>query len=59
MPQLPPAHHETSKHDYPNETKVKKQNKTSQIQIQTLPSQWLITIKPKNEPLDFSDSFVF
>jgi NRPS condensation-like uncharacterized protein len=26
---LPPAHHETSKHDSPNETKVKeKQNKT-------------------------------
>jgi hypothetical protein len=29
MPHLPPAHHETSKHDSPNETKVKeKQNKT-------------------------------
>jgi hypothetical protein len=28
MPHLPPAHHETSKHDSPNETKVKeKQNK--------------------------------
>jgi hypothetical protein len=27
MPHLPPAHHETSKHDSPNETKVKeKQN---------------------------------
>jgi hypothetical protein len=28
MPHLPPAHHETSKNDSPNETKVKKQNKT-------------------------------
>jgi hypothetical protein len=29
MLHLPPAHHETSKHDSPNETKVKeKQNKT-------------------------------
>jgi hypothetical protein len=29
MPHLPPTHHETSKHDSPNETKIKeKQNKT-------------------------------
>jgi hypothetical protein len=29
MPHLSPAHHETSKHDSPNETKIKeKQNKT-------------------------------
>jgi hypothetical protein len=29
MPNLPPAHHETSKRDSPNETKIKeKQNKT-------------------------------
>jgi hypothetical protein len=29
MPRLPPAHHETSKHDSLNETKIKeKQNKT-------------------------------
>jgi hypothetical protein len=29
MPHLPAAHHETSKHDSPNETKIKeKQNKT-------------------------------
>jgi hypothetical protein len=29
MPHLAPAHHETSKHDSPNETKIKeKQNKT-------------------------------
>jgi hypothetical protein len=29
MPHQPPAHHETSKHDSPNETKIKeKQNKT-------------------------------
>jgi hypothetical protein len=28
MPHLPPAHHETNKHDSPNETKIKeKQNK--------------------------------
>jgi hypothetical protein len=31
MPHLPPAQHETSKHDSPNETKIKeKQNKTKQ-----------------------------
>jgi hypothetical protein len=29
MPHLPPIHHETSKHDSPNETKIKeKQNET-------------------------------
>jgi hypothetical protein len=29
MPHLPPTHHETSKHDSPNETKIKgKQNET-------------------------------
>jgi hypothetical protein len=29
MPHLPPAHHEASKHDSPNETKIKeKQNET-------------------------------
>jgi hypothetical protein len=29
MPHLPPAHHETSKHNSPNKTKIKeKQNKT-------------------------------
>jgi hypothetical protein len=29
MPHLPPAHHETRKHDYPDETKKKeKQNET-------------------------------
>jgi hypothetical protein len=29
MPHLPPAHHQTSKHDSPNETEVKeKQNET-------------------------------
>jgi hypothetical protein len=29
MPRLPPAHHETSKRDSPNETRIKeKQNKT-------------------------------
>jgi hypothetical protein len=31
MPHLPPADHETSKHDSPNRTKIKeKQNKTKQ-----------------------------
>jgi hypothetical protein len=31
MPHLLPAHHETRKHDYPNETNIKeKQNKTKQ-----------------------------
>jgi hypothetical protein len=30
--------------------------KLSRIRIQTLPSQWLITIKPRNEPLGFSIS---
>jgi hypothetical protein len=40
MPHLPPAHHEISKHDSLNETKIKeKQNKTSQIRIQASPSQ--------------------
>jgi hypothetical protein len=40
MPHLPPAHHETSKHDSSNETKVKeKQNELSWIRIQSLPSQ--------------------
>jgi hypothetical protein len=28
MPHLPPAHHETSKHDSPNETKIKGKNET-------------------------------
>jgi hypothetical protein len=28
MPHLPPAHHETSKHDSPNDTKIKEKNKT-------------------------------
>jgi hypothetical protein len=27
MPHLPPAHHETSKHDSSNETKVKRKTK--------------------------------
>jgi hypothetical protein len=38
MSHLPPAHHETSKRDSPNELKIK-ENKTKQsrIQIQTLP----------------------
>jgi hypothetical protein len=40
MPHLPPAHHETSKHDSLNETKIKvKQMNVCRIQIQTSPSQ--------------------
>jgi hypothetical protein len=40
MPHLPPAHHETSKHDSPNETKIKKKKKKlSWIRIQTSHSQ--------------------
>jgi hypothetical protein len=40
MPHLPPAHHETSKRDSPNETKIKENKmKLSQIRIQTSPSQ--------------------
>jgi hypothetical protein len=40
LPHLPPAHHETSKRDSLNETKIKeKQNKMSRIQIQTSPNQ--------------------
>jgi hypothetical protein len=55
MSHLSPAHHETSKRDFPNELKVKKtKTKTSRIRIQTLPCQWLITIKPSNGPLGFS-----
>jgi hypothetical protein len=34
----------------------KNKMKLSRIQIQTLPSQWLITIKPRNWPLGFSIS---
>jgi hypothetical protein len=57
MPHLPPADHETSKRDSVNQTKVKeKQNKTIRIRIQPSPSQWLITIKPRNWPLGFSIS---
>jgi hypothetical protein len=55
MPHLPPAHHKISKRDSPNETKIKKTKmKLSRVQIQTSPSQWLITIKPRNWPLGFS-----
>jgi hypothetical protein len=43
MPHLPPGHHEISKHNSPNETKIKeKQNKPFR------------TIKPRNWPLGFS-----
>jgi hypothetical protein len=49
MLHLPPTHHETSKHDSPNEVKDEsKTTKISQIRIQNSASQWLITIKPKN-----------
>jgi hypothetical protein len=51
-----PAHRETSKRDYPNEQDKSKIIEMSCIQIQTSSSQWLITIKPRNWPLGFSDS---
>jgi hypothetical protein len=57
MPYLPPAHHETSKRDSPNEIRSNKnKTKLSRIWIQTSPSQWLITIKPRNWLLGFSIS---
>jgi hypothetical protein len=37
-----------------NKGKQKNKTKLSRIQIQTSPSQWLITIKPRNWPLGFS-----
>jgi hypothetical protein len=59
VPHLPPAHHETRKHDSLNKTKVKqKQNKPILIWIQISSSQWLITIKPSNWPLGFSSSLM-
>jgi hypothetical protein len=36
MPHLPPAHHETSKHDSPNETK-RKEKKRKEKQNETVP----------------------
>jgi hypothetical protein len=55
MPHLPHAHHETSKTRFSNETKNKgKTTEMSWILIQTKPSQWLITIKPRSWPLSFS-----
>jgi hypothetical protein len=40
MPHLPPAHHETSKRDSPNETKIKeKQNKTKHPAFEFKPRQ--------------------
>jgi hypothetical protein len=57
MPHLPPAHHETSKRDSPNETKIKeKQNDVIPDSNSNLSSQWLITIKLRNRPPDFSIS---
>jgi hypothetical protein len=64
MPHLPPAHHETSKHDSPNETNVKeKQNKTAPdsnsnlAKLMTHHNQtkelttWLLNL-PLNESID-------
>jgi hypothetical protein len=56
MPHLPRAHHEISKRDSPHDTKIKVKTEMSRIQIQTLPSQWFITIKSRNWPLGFSIS---
>jgi hypothetical protein len=51
MPHLPPAHHETSKHDSPNETKIKeKQNKT----IANSNSNLAKSMTHHNPPLDES-----
>jgi hypothetical protein len=51
MPHLPSAHHETNK-----QRQRKNKRKLFRIRIQTSPSQWLITIKPRNWPLCFSIS---
>jgi hypothetical protein len=57
MPHLPPAHHETSKHDSPNKTKVKeKQNenipdsKTHHNQPKEL-TTWFLNL-PLDESID-------
>jgi hypothetical protein len=49
MPHLPPAHHETSKHNSPTQNKDKgsRTTKISWIQIQTTACQWLITYQTK------------
>jgi hypothetical protein len=52
--QLSPGHHETSKCDSPHEIDRGRTTEDSWIWIQTEASQWLITIKPRNWPLDFS-----
>jgi hypothetical protein len=53
MPQLPPAHHEISKHDSPHETKDKgKTTKMSQIRIQTKElTTWFLNL-PLDESID-------
>jgi hypothetical protein len=33
MPHLPPAHHETNKHDSPNETKIKEKEKETILDL--------------------------
>jgi hypothetical protein len=55
MSHLSPTQHETSKHNFSHEIKVKgRTTKMSRIQIQTSACRWLITIKLRNWPLDFS-----
>ncbi len=51
-----PAHHETSKRDSSHKIDSSEITKMSQIWIQTLACQWLITIKSRYWPLGFSIS---
>jgi hypothetical protein len=57
MPHLPPAHHETSKHDSPDETKIKeKQNKTIPDSNSNLAKSMTHHTQTKNGLLGFSMS---
>jgi hypothetical protein len=52
MPHLPPAHHETSKHDSPNETKIKeKQNETIPASNLDKSTPWFLNL-PLVESID-------
>jgi hypothetical protein len=55
MPHLPPAHHETSKRDSPDETKIKeKQNKTIPDSNSNLAKSMTYHTQTKNILLGFS-----
>jgi hypothetical protein len=57
MPHLPPVHHETSKCDSPNETKIKeKQNETIPDSNSNLTKSMTHHNHPRNWPLGFSIS---